>query len=266
MLKYVPCSAMRRLFKKLAFFVFMSFLLLTSFVPSVSAAPDCNQFVINILNPDGVSSDIDASLESLPAEDSGSYRFVLRVGSDVVDTSNFFTREDLPTTWGSRLDQSDANNSDVKLTIETRDGTISCSKRLTFNAQTNTWEMSSTGSTPTFDLCKQSGSPASQSRADCQACFDNEGVWTAVGCIPYKQTTQTVRALMVIGLGISGGVVVLMTLYGSFLLSTSQGDPKRVDEAKGAVSSAIFGLLFIIFSVAMLRFIGVNIFRIPGFG
>lgn len=123
-----------------------------------------------------------------------------------------------------------------------------------------------------FNLCRQAGDNIEL----CDQCLDSGGVWTAVGCIPFEDPsspdnptagiTAMLRSFITIGLGIAGGVVVLMVLAGSFLLSTSQGDPKRVEEGKSLISSAVIGLLFVIFSITILRFIGVNILQIPGFG
>ncbi len=75
-----------------------------------------------------------------------------------------------------------------------------------------------------------------------------------------------VTSLLRIGIGLAGGFVLLSILYGSFLLTTSSGDPKRVQEGQEMITSAIMGLLFVIFSVIILRFIGVSILQIPGFG
>jgi hypothetical protein len=93
----------------------------------------------------------------------------------------------------------------------------------------------------------------------------NQGIYTAVGCIP-STSEGIVAQLVKIGLGIAGGTALLMILAGSFMLSTSQGEPKRAGEAKELITSAVMGLLFIIFSVTILQFIGVTILRIPGFG
>lgn len=130
------------------------------------------------------------------------------------------------------------------------------------------------GAESVFELCKQAGKEGSANWTACDTCFKNNGVWTAVGCIPFSDgsgdatagVTAMLRAFVTIGLGIAGGVTVLMVLAGSFLLSTSQGDPKRVEEGRSLVTSAVIGLLFIIFSVSILRFIGVDILQIPGFG
>lgn len=122
-----------------------------------------------------------------------------------------------------------------------------------------------------FDLCKQIPDPTQQ--AACRSCNTSYGgtvdtpkaIWTSVGCIP-TSSNAIVAALVKLGLGIAGTVALLMILAGAFMLSTSQGDTKRVSEARELITSAIIGLVFIIFSVSLLQFIGVNIFQIPGFG
>ena len=122
--------------------------------------------------------------------------------------------------------------------------------------------------TTPFQLCAQINDPAQYS--SCVECAGGaegvaSGVWTAVGCIP-TNATSIVQSLIKIGLSVAGGVALLMILAAGFIFSTSQGDPKRTNEAKELMTSAIIGLLFIIFSVTMLQFIGVNVLRIPGFG
>ncbi len=121
----------------------------------------------------------------------------------------------------------------------------------------------------TFDLCKQATGDKEQ--AECQKCLGKitipgkEGLWTAVGCIP-TDTQGIVESLLRIGLGLSGGFVILTILAAAFMFATSSGDPKKVQEAQEMVSAAIIGLLFVIFSVIILTFIGVSVLRIPGFG
>lgn len=91
------------------------------------------------------------------------------------------------------------------------------------------------------------------------------GIWTAVGCIP-REPDIIVKSLLRLGLGVGGGFALIIVLASGFVLSVSQGEPKRIDEAKQWLTSALVGLLFIIFSVTLLHFIGYTIFQIPGFG
>ncbi len=115
-----------------------------------------------------------------------------------------------------------------------------------------------------FKLCNQIPD-GSSARTQCENCSNNDGIWTAVGCIP-TDPSDMIKVLLRIGLMISGGVVLLTILAGSFILSTSAGDPKKTTEAKELISSAIIGLVFVIFSVSILQLIGVQILQIPGFG
>lgn len=120
-----------------------------------------------------------------------------------------------------------------------------------------------------YSLCGQVPDTDSEDDTDlhdlCLVCLDEGGFWTAFGCISLEPG-QIVQALVRIGLGIAGGVALLMILIASFILSVSQGDPKRITQGREILTSAIIGLLFIIFSVTFLQFIGVSILRIPGFG
>ncbi len=102
-------------------------------------------------------------------------------------------------------------------------------------------------------------------RGNCLSCLSSQGIWTAVGCIPTNPVNM-IQVLIRIGLMIGGGVALLIILAGSFVLSTSQGDPKKTSEAKEMITSALIGLVFIIFSVSILQLIGVQILQIPGFG
>lgn len=116
-----------------------------------------------------------------------------------------------------------------------------------------------------FDLCTQI--PDTVQKGNCQTCLDSQGIWTAIGCINFENNgANIVRTLITLGLSLGGGFTLLIILFAGFTLSTSQGDPKRVSEAKELITSAVIGLLFIIFSVTILQFIGVSLFRIPGFG
>jgi len=114
-------------------------------------------------------------------------------------------------------------------------------------------------------LCDQIG--LGYDGSDCRKCIDppKAGIWTAVGCVPTNPAEFIKEYVFTTGVGIAGGVAFLYFIYGSFLVLTSAGNAERVEEAKAIITSSITGLLFIIFSVVLLRIIGVDILRIPGF-
>lgn len=123
--------------------------------------------------------------------------------------------------------------------------------------------LASGASWTSLKICEQIASDQ-PTKAECQRCSEKPGVWTAIGCIETSQE-GIVSALVKLGLGVGGGVVLLMILGASFKLSTSKGDPKATDEAKEMITNAIGGLLFIIFAMVLVRTIGIDILKIPGF-
>lgn len=117
-----------------------------------------------------------------------------------------------------------------------------------------------------FSLCAQANP---SDLAKCQACSGNDAnvrkIWTAFGCIQ-TDAPGMVKNFLTIGLGLSGGIVLLSILAGALMLATSAGEPKKVQQAQEMISSAVMGLLFVVFSIVILQFVGVSILHIPGFG
>ena len=85
---------------------------------------------------------------------------------------------------------------------------------------------------------------------------------TGIGCVP-NDPAGLVNKILEIGLGVAGGVAFLMLVYGGFRLVFSQGNPDAIQGAREVITSAIVGLLIVIFSVFFLNLIGVNILRLP---
>lgn len=97
-------------------------------------------------------------------------------------------------------------------------------------------------------------------------CLSQEGkTWTVLGCIP-TDSGAFVQIILQTAVKMIGGVAFLALLYGGFLLLTSGGDIQKINQGKTIVTSAVVGTLLILFSVFLLRLIGLEILKIPGFG
>lgn len=123
--------------------------------------------------------------------------------------------------------------------------------------------------------CKYIGTSYSEtvSNPECKSCFDQGGVWTAIGCVgrgsgadPSGKLNAFIRTFLGIGTGVGGGIAFLLILFSGFQRIMSAGNPEKLHEAKDLMTAAISGLLLIIFSIFLLRLIGVEILQIPGFG
>lgn len=74
-----------------------------------------------------------------------------------------------------------------------------------------------------------------------------------------------VKSVFGVILSISGGIALILIMISGYRLIFSQGNPEEVKGAQEQLTSAIVGLLFIIFSLVILQIIGANILQIPGF-
>ena len=95
---------------------------------------------------------------------------------------------------------------------------------------------------------------------------DSPELYTAIGCIPVVSPVSLLLYLYPWATGLGGGIAILMIVYSSFLIITSQGNPERVKQAQSLLTAAIAGLLLVLFSAYMLNVIGVDILGIPGLG
>lgn len=93
---------------------------------------------------------------------------------------------------------------------------------------------------------------------------DSSSIDTAIGCIPIKSQQLFTKFVLSWALGIGGGIAFLLIVLAGFQIMTSQGNPERMKAGQELLTSAIMGLILLIFSAFILRFIGVQIFEIPG--
>lgn len=93
----------------------------------------------------------------------------------------------------------------------------------------------------------------------------DDGIQTAIGCIDVTSTAKFTGSLQNFALGIGGGLAFLLILVGAIQILTSSGNPEKVKAGSELLTSAISGLLFIIFAVFILRIITAEILHLPGF-
>lgn len=113
--------------------------------------------------------------------------------------------------------------------------------------------------TPTFPL----PSPPCNiqtARNGSQTC---KSVNTAFGEIP-TNPAEFIKKLFGILLSASGGIALVLIIISGYNFIASQGNPEKIQGARETLTSAIVGLLFIIFSMVILEVIGVDILHIPG--
>jgi len=105
-------------------------------------------------------------------------------------------------------------------------------------------------------------SPAA-SQQDNITCEGGTGINTAIGCIPISDTNAFIGFILRWAIGIGGGIAFLLIVYAGFMIMSSSGNPERLKAGQELLTSAIAGLIMLIFSVFILRVIGVDILGLP---
>lgn len=95
---------------------------------------------------------------------------------------------------------------------------------------------------------------------------ETKGIDTAIGCIPVNDTNVFMGWILGWAIGVGGGIAFLLIIYASFMTMTSQGNPERLKAGQELLTSAISGLILLIFSVFILRFIGIDILKLDQWG
>lgn len=93
---------------------------------------------------------------------------------------------------------------------------------------------------------------------------NNPGIETAIGCI-HTSPVGFIKDFLKFILGIAGGLSFLLMLLGVFQMLSSAGNPDTLRAGQERLTSAVIGLLLVIFAVMLLQIIGVNILGIEGF-
>ena len=85
---------------------------------------------------------------------------------------------------------------------------------------------------------------------------------TAIGCVPIGDENQLAGFVLRWAIGIGGGIAFILIVFAGFQMTTSSGDPKKLQASRELLTSAIGGLILLIFSVFLLELIGVQILGI----
>jgi hypothetical protein len=93
------------------------------------------------------------------------------------------------------------------------------------------------------------------------------GISTAIGCIHVLDTPEAFLSdILKWAVGIGAGIAFLLMLYAGFMIMTASGSPERLKAGQELLTSALAGLILLIFSIFILKFIGVDILGLGKFG
>lgn len=151
-------------------------------------------------------------------------------------------------------------------------GVMDCSKQITITLDApvctpGTGPVSTPGPGavpgPGGEPVKPAGPPTVAGGLPCG--INDTGIQTAIGCIN-TSPAGFAKDFMKFAIGIGGGLAFLMMLLGAFQMLTSQGNPEILKAGQDRLTSAVIGLLFVIFATLFLQIIGVDILKLEGFG
>jgi hypothetical protein len=101
----------------------------------------------------------------------------------------------------------------------------------------------------------------------CLACAKYGGFPSALGCMPMNKVDRFLsEGVLGIGITFAGAFSVLCIIFGAIQFQLSGGESAKVQKAQKLITQCVIGLLIIIFSIFLLRFVGVNLLRIYGLG
>lgn len=104
-----------------------------------------------------------------------------------------------------------------------------------------------------------------QSECNPVLCEDGVSIQTALGCVNI-QGSGALGPILNWATGIAGTFVFIMIIISAFMITTAQGDPKRVKAGQELLTSAIAGFILIALAVVILNFIGVKVLGLNLFG
>lgn len=87
-------------------------------------------------------------------------------------------------------------------------------------------------------------------------CSPREGhVNSAIGCIPYLDFNLLSAFFIRWSVGVGGGIALFIISLSAIRILTTKGDPKRLQDARDSLSSALAGIIFLVLSIFIVRFV-----------
>jgi hypothetical protein len=97
----------------------------------------------------------------------------------------------------------------------------------------------------------------------------DDSIDTAIGCVPVLTNDKGVSFMGFVlkwAIGVGSGIAFLLILYAGFMIMSAAGNPERLKAGQELMTSAISGLVLLIFSIFVLKFIGIDILGLGAFG
>jgi len=125
----------------------------------------------------------------------------------------------------------------------------------------NDWE----GRLGEFLACNEFYNP--EEKASCMSCYkdcptENTCSYSSLGCIQTTQDGIIIRVFQ-IGLGVVGALAIARFIQAALLRQTA--DPSKIQESYDIITSIIIGIVVLLGSTVILRFIGVDILQMMPF-
>lgn len=95
-------------------------------------------------------------------------------------------------------------------------------------------------------------------------CADGKSIDTALGCLKVDPSGFTSQLLGFLA-GIAGAISLVIMLIATIQIMSGGDNTESVKKGKELFTGAVTGLLFIIFSVTLLKIIAGDIINLPGF-
>ncbi len=106
------------------------------------------------------------------------------------------------------------------------------------------------------DLCKDETGVMD---AGCVTCYERGGIWIAIGCVDPTPLGIMTRLIQT-AIGVMGGVALIQLIMAG--IAYQRGKEEDIQKYKQKVIATLTGLVVLVFSVLILRIIGVNVLDI----